>query len=237
LKLCGQEGLSETEMGRLLQLMAEKDVNINCCAKFTCNTPLMLICSSKSDHLIVLVKALLQREDVDLSLKNRLGHTALTLLIRQSQNASLIDCVRLLVNHGMDVAEKDIYNRCALHLLCQYYKGEDLINIARLLIHKDMDPKDLENCVEILRGSKLRTDAGHLHDLVHSFSQRYEAQVIQPSSHPNHPLSDPNQPIDHNEVPLPETQPVQQPLEDNTPIQDTVVLKISSSLIGFCHIY
>ena len=165
MKLCGQEGLSDEEMARLLQLLTNKDININCCSKFTCNTPLMLICSSKSDYLIGLVTTLLQREDVDLSLTNRHGHSALTLLCRQSQNASLVECVRLLVNRGMDVAVKDCYNRCALHLLCQYYKGEDLISIALLLTREDMDVK---NCVQILRGRKLCNYANLLDDLIHS---------------------------------------------------------------------
>lgn len=159
-------------MARLLQLLTNKEININCCSKFTCNTPLMLICSSKSDYLIGFVSVLLQREDVDLTLTNRFGHSALTLLCRQSQNASLLECVQLLVNRGMDVAAKDCYNRCALHLLCQYYKGEDLINIGRLLIRADMDLNELKKCVKILRSRTLRNYANLLDDLIYSICRK-----------------------------------------------------------------
>ena len=162
-------------MARLIWLTTDSAININCCLKATSNTPLTLICATQNERLIPLVNALLKREDVDLTLRNRYGHTALTLLVRQSQNANLIDCILLLVNRGMDVAAKDSCNRCALYLLCQYYEGVDFINVARLLTRADMDPKDLKICVKILRVRKLNSDAQLLLKLFRSMC-RNEAE-------------------------------------------------------------
>jgi ankyrin repeat protein len=218
LKLCEREHLNDEETARLLQLLTDTGININCSSEITCHTPLMLICSTKSEYLIGLIEALLQREDVDLSLANRFGHTALTLLCRQSRNSSLLECVQLLVNHGIDVAAKDIYNRCALHLLCQYYKGEDLIQIARMLIREDMDVKELVNCVEILRGHQLYSDADLIDDLIYSVC-RNEAEVTH--------LPDLVKAGEEADVRLPPSQPIQPPLESAlTLAQHTVVLPI-----------
>ena len=102
-------------------------------------------------------------------------HCSNSFIVRQSQNANLIDCIQLVVNRGMDVAAKDSYNRCALYLLCQYYEGVDFINVARLLTRADMDPKDLKICVKILRVRKLNSDAQLLLKLFRSMC-RNEAE-------------------------------------------------------------
>ena len=184
----------------------------------------MLICATQNDRLIPLVKALLQREDVDLTLRNRHGHNVLTLLCRESQNAKLVECVRLLVNRGIDVAAKDRYNRSALHLLCQYYKGEDLIDIARLLIRADMAHKDLKNCVKELRSRKLRHDL--LDDLIHSIC-RNEAEVLQQPNQPQPGLIQ-FQNYQEAEALPPSNQPLQPPPEVTAPTRDTVMCNLLS---------
>jgi len=169
LELCGQEGLNEEDMARLTRLLLNNDVSVNCCRKLTCDTPLMLLCSSKTNSLVSLLKMLLQRQDLDLSLRNRLGQNSLSLLCRNSQNVNMLHCVRLLVDRGTDVTSKDCYGRCCLNLLCRFYKGRDIIEITRLLIHPDMEAEDLQTCVDILRGRKLRHDL--LEDLIRAMDR------------------------------------------------------------------
>jgi ankyrin repeat protein len=152
LELCGKSNLEGVEADRLRQLAMDPTVGINCCNRITHDTPIMSLCrSNKSDSLLPSLKALLQREDLNLTLRNHNAHSPLTIICRFNQHHSVIDCVRLLLSRGFDLTVKDCYGRNALQLLCEFYKGENFIDIAKLLISDKMDAADLKKSLNILR--------------------------------------------------------------------------------------
>ena len=133
--LCSQNELSNIEFARFRDLIAEKDIDINCPALFSKFTPLLALCRhNKSQYMYRCLKFFLERKDVNLNLITHYWHNALTLLCRYYSQSDLIHCIRLLImRHGINFNVLDRYRRPAYLLLCELYNGDNFVDVARLL--------------------------------------------------------------------------------------------------------
>ena len=130
--------MTKDEIALLSNLAARDSVNINCIKQSSRETPLMLLCRhNQSGSLYPALKELLKWKEIDLSLTNSRGHSALTLLCRYNGHTNLIDCLELLVKNGVNIKEKITVKkstRNALDLLSLYYRGQNLMDIVLLLL-------------------------------------------------------------------------------------------------------
>jgi len=160
LHLSSESSLREEQLTRFMELVADRELNINC-AKSS-STPILLLCrNNKSESLYPCLKSLLAREDVDLKLLYHGNDNVLMLLSRYYSLANpLIDCIRLLTNRGFDVNQKNKDSKTALSLLSQNdFVSKNFIDIARLLINEQSDFTVVRETVDELRKRSLRLDA------------------------------------------------------------------------------
>ena len=149
--MLSHECLDEAGLARARELFLDESLNINFRVLFTRCTPLLLLCryNKSSTQLLSLLQLLLERPDLDITVTNRDGHNAITLVCQYYPHDNLLDCVRLLIRRGGDVrqylnAKKGaVKTKNALYLLCDNYKGEHLIDVARLLLAKDSSEESL----------------------------------------------------------------------------------------------
>ena len=159
LHLSSESSLREEQLTRFMELVADRELNINC-AKSS-STPILLLCrNNKSESLYSCLKSILAREDVNLKLLYHDTDNALMLLSRYYSLANpLIDCIRLLTNRGFDVNQKNKDSKTALFLLSQNdFISKNFIDIARLLINEKSDFTVVRETVDELRKRSLRRD-------------------------------------------------------------------------------
>lgn len=170
LHLSSLSSLSEKQVARFVDLVADKDINVNC--RRHSSTPILLLCrNNKSESLYPCLKSILARDDVDLKLLYHDSDNALMLLTRYCPLLNpLIDCIRLLVNRGLDINQKNKNNKTALFLLSQNTQiSKNLIDVARLLINENSNFKVVRETVEELRKRSLKSDAKILSDVIDSY--------------------------------------------------------------------
>ena len=146
LRLCSRPSLDQTDLARLLHLIKEDKVAINSQRHKTFETPLMCLCRyNMSESLLPTLKAMLEREDLDLTLKDLTSHNALTVLFRYNQHHTVIDCARLLISRGIDCTNQDKLQRTALHLVCKFFKGKGMLPCVQLLVEQDIAVTIIDN--------------------------------------------------------------------------------------------
>ena len=140
-------------------LAQDKDMNVNCRDEIN-RTPLMLLCSKNiSKNFTFLASTLLERDDINLKLKDREGSNTLHLLLASNRNFVDKSLIEKLISHPsssilndrnkddsiLNDRNKDGMN--ALHLLCaSSYKDKNVIELIQLLIDKgsNIDAQDKE---------------------------------------------------------------------------------------------
>ena len=148
--LCTQKKLSQENIDRLRILALDESKDINTRLPYTVNTLLMSLCRNvKGDNLFEALKALLQREGINVTLTNRFHQDALMLLVLNYHHPNLILCVRLLIKHGASVLTKDKKNKNALLHLCEKHGKSYVIDVARLLIQQRSE--FTKEAIELLR--------------------------------------------------------------------------------------
>ena len=71
-------------------------------------TPILNLCRfNESTSLYPALKALLERKDIDLALRDNMGRNSLFLLTRYYPLDDLIDCIQLLIESGVEANTKD----------------------------------------------------------------------------------------------------------------------------------
>ena len=146
LKLCSRPSLDQTDLTHLLNLIKEEKVSINCCVSGTFETAFMLLFRyNMSESLLPTLKTMLEREDLDLTLKDFTSHNALTVLFRYNQHHTVIDCARLLISRGIDCTNQDKLQRTALHLVCEFFKGKGMLPCVQLLVDQGIDVTIVDN--------------------------------------------------------------------------------------------
>ena len=138
--MCSRRYLDENEVDRFLQLVSNGRVQINCISHQSDDSPILSICRHyRGDNLYLLLKAMLDRPDIDLE-ANCTGENSLTLLC-SSTSYRLADCVQLLIENGVRV-ETDQGNEesNALLILSKFQCGAQLLEVARILVtHMSLD--------------------------------------------------------------------------------------------------
>jgi hypothetical protein len=171
LHLSSQPSLSEEQVARFVELVADTKLNVNC--KRNSSTPILLLCrNNQNESLYPCLKSISAREDVDLQITNH-GNNALMLLSRYYPLSNpLIDCIRLLVNRGMDINMKNCKenSKTALFFLSQNTLiSKNLIDVARLLINENSDFKIARKTAEALGKRGLRRDGDILSKIIDSY--------------------------------------------------------------------
>ena len=172
LHLSSLPSLSEEQVARFVELVADIELNVNC--KKYSSTPILLLCrNNQNESLYPCLKSILAREDVDLQITNH-GNNALMLLSRYYPLSNpLIDCIRLLVNRGMDINMKNCKenSKTALFFLSQNTLiSKNLIDVARLLINENSDFKIARKTAEALGNKRsLRRDGDILLKIIDSY--------------------------------------------------------------------
>ena len=119
MKLCSNPQLNDVDVSRFQELVEDKTVNVNfgSDALFNNQTPLMALCSSPKFNSLHFrcAKLLLQREDIDVNVRDRHGLTALLLFCsggatgffdfnkRNHRTKGLVEIVQLLLVRGADL--------------------------------------------------------------------------------------------------------------------------------------
>ena len=147
-----KEDLLTDNLKRLNELVQDPQVDINYRSEEDCSrTPLMVLCCSVKSQgdgrLLKCVEILLQRKDINSTLKDKEGSDTLTLLCRHYQGNDLNEVMRLLIRHDIrDSEEKHEYRlkdwSNALLNLCQFHEGNSLKEAIRLII--DCEARVLE---------------------------------------------------------------------------------------------
>ena len=135
------------------QLVADKELNINCRTKATTgNTPLLELCRRAMESLFPLLKIILANERVEVNFANRFGHTALLLACQYYHGRDLISCVSLLIKHGIDATAKCKMGDALLVLCRNYRKKKDLklFDIIRLLLKQGISLESVQKSGKIL---------------------------------------------------------------------------------------
>lgn len=171
LHLSSQPSLSKEQVARFVELVADRELNINC--KKSSSTPILLLCrNNQSESLYPCLKSILARDDVDLKCLYHDNDNALMLLSRYYPLPyPLFDCIRLLVNHGLDINQKSKENsKSALFLLLQNASiAKNFIDVARLLINENSDFTVVHETVEALLKRSQKRDAKILSDIIVSY--------------------------------------------------------------------
>ena len=169
LNLSSQTSLSDEQVTRFVEILADTEVNVNC--KRYSSTPILILCrSNQSESLYPCLKSILAREDVDLKMTSQ-GNNALMLLSRYYPLSNpLIDCIRLLVNHGFDINEKNKDKKPPLFLLSQNPStSKNLIDVSRLLINEKSDFKIAHKAAVALQKRGLLRDGKILSKIIDSY--------------------------------------------------------------------
>ena len=134
LELCDEANVDE--LASLCELVADKEVNINCTNRDK-RTPLMQICKfQKGKNFIPVFDAILQREDLDVSGQDSRGNSALHLLCRFNRENVTVEVVKRLFQRGLCASLKDRIGYNALHCLLNSNLSDckDLIGVIRSFI-------------------------------------------------------------------------------------------------------
>ena len=82
LELCSYEEINESRFARLVELVTDPSVNINCKDTNGLTPLLSLLWNNQSESLYQCAEVLLQREEIDVKAKDNFGDEALTILQR-----------------------------------------------------------------------------------------------------------------------------------------------------------
>lgn len=159
--LCASPITTRDRIKRLVQLVHDLDVDINC-VDVNGNNPLLLLCrTNRCSDLLPCIQSLLLCHDtnrqININHRNLQGWNALLLLCRYHTDENLVDFVRLLIQYGIDSSakNKDGYN--ALLLLSRHYNNDNLIEILSLLFRHNKGDFDVNcrtnygsNCLSLL---------------------------------------------------------------------------------------
>ena len=120
-------------------------------------TPILNLCRfNESTSLYPALKALLERKDIDLALRDNMGRNSLFLLTRYYPLDDLIDCIQLLIESGVEANTKDNNSKLACEILARHYNGPNFMDIFRLLVNNDTNMKALQLCIGILQAKTNR---------------------------------------------------------------------------------
>ena len=133
MQLCSLESLDLDQMDQLRHLLVEENTDIN----FTnANgvSPLMSFCQrNQSDTFLPGFKIFMQRDDLDVNLKNNRGLNILQILCKKNCQVSG-DVIHQLIKHGVDVNAVTAEDFTALALLCRFTKSISRLEAARSLV-------------------------------------------------------------------------------------------------------
>ena len=136
LELCSRRSLKNISFKRFVELVNDRDVNINCSIEDGLTPLLLLTWKNQSEHLVECLEALLQREDLDLNAKDSIeGWNALWNVCRYYNRENLIQIIRLLLDQGIDVPRDDE----VLITACKNFKRKSLISIVQQLLSHGVD--------------------------------------------------------------------------------------------------
>ena len=138
LKLCASGDLSESDTDRLCVLAADVQVRINCC-DVEGRTPLILLCKFNNfgNSFLHCFEALNLRTDLDVTIQDNQGKTALHWLLYWNRKNATVDIVKRLLQRGIGINTLDRFGYNLLH--CLFLKShlpvtEEMLNVIRLLI-------------------------------------------------------------------------------------------------------
>ena len=142
LKLCHSQTLGDEGSEKLLQLIRDKELNVNC-LDINGRTPLRLLCENNKGrnlfNLLDAVRALIDR-GVVVDVKASDGSTALLALCAcQHDHPDFMAVLRLLVEHGANVNSRDSQGRNALLIICTEHLSDDLVDRIKFLIENQVD--------------------------------------------------------------------------------------------------
>ena len=132
LELCAYRSLVEEDGGRLLQLLQDDELNINCLDS-NGRTPLMLLCCNNTDdNLLQFIEVLLNRKNVDINREDSSnGLNALSALCVGYRGQQLPEIIRLLIQNGSRLYSA---GSSALHSLFSNGGEYNLLETVRALV-------------------------------------------------------------------------------------------------------
>ena len=138
LKSCASGDLSQSDTDRLRVLAADVQVRINCC-DVEGRTPLILLCKFNNfgNSFLRCFEALNLRTDLDVTIQDNQGKTALHWLCYWNRNNANVNIVKRLLQRGIGINALDRFGYNFLH--CLFLKShlpvtEEMLNVIRLLI-------------------------------------------------------------------------------------------------------
>lgn len=195
MKLCTYESLNESGIVRFRELAMDSEVDVNCINNSNGFTPLLLICSSnRSDSLFDCINILLERNAININVKDQGGWGALSFVcLFNGSNRKLPDIIRLLLDYGIEISTTTSQGWSALsqaELNLSYYhcSQPNLITIVHQLLERgintlDTSSTDKGNRIRILRDKLVFVDLGFTnYDSMVQLLEEYRA--ILPQSYP-----------------------------------------------------
>ena len=172
MKLCTYESLNEAGIVRFRDLTLDAEVDVNCINNSNGFTPLLLVCSSnRSDSLFDCVNSLLERNEININIKDQGGWGVLSFVcLFNGSNRKLPDIIRLLLDYGIEISTAtsqgwSALSQAVLNLSYYHCNHPDLITIVHQLLERGIHTLDTSNSdkcnrIHILREKLVFVDLG-----------------------------------------------------------------------------